>query len=234
MIWPLLRIVPIATSPETVGAQAVLLTSAHAARSIDASALKPRPPLCLCVGEATALAARAAGFAGARAVGGGNAAEMAGTIATILRPADGALLFIRGETVAGHLAEALREAGFAVRETVIYRAEPTTVVPPLLGAMLDTGRIGAVTVHSTRGAATFAGLARRQGWRLNATTAVAISARAAEPLRDLGFEAISVAPAANDDGIDTVLNGLRPRLAGTAVGGTGPGPLSSRHPPEQE
>lgn len=192
VVWPLLRIVGVEAVPDTAGAQAVLLTSANAARACPASRLDPLPPRTLCVGEATARAAADAGYRGIAAAGG-DAESMIGLIAARLSPSDGPLVFLRGEAVASDLGSVLAGAGFAVRSSIVYRAEPATELPRAIACRLRAGEIAAVALFSPRSAATFARLVAPLGAALAPLAAVAISARAAEPLAALGLGAVAIA-----------------------------------------
>jgi uroporphyrinogen-III synthase len=209
LVWPAMTVEHLPAPPTTTGHQAVLFTSAHAARALPANSLSARPPVCLCVGEATALAARAAGYAGVGAAGG-DAARLAEAVLARLSPADGRLLFARGETVAGDIAGTLREAGFTVDECVVYRAIPNTAPTATIAAMLDTGRVGAVTLHSPRGARVLAEMGARLGWRLDRTTAVCVSEAAAEACRSLDWAGVAVAAEPTDDAMIRALDVTRP------------------------
>lgn len=192
--WPLLDIVPRRTAVACDGVQAVLLTSANAPRACPAASVSPLPPHCLCVGEATASAARDAGFRGVTAADG-DAAALVAAVRGRCDPADGPLLFLRGEQVAGDLAGALRDAGFVVREAIVYAAEPTAAAPPAIAAALSAGQVAAALFFSPRSSAVFAGLAEPFRHGLAATRAVAISPRAAAPLTGLGFATVEIAEA---------------------------------------
>ena len=190
--WPMLDIVPCAATPEADGVQAVLLTSANAARTCPAGLLSPVPPRCLCVGEATAAAARQAGYAGVSAAGG-DARALVTAVRSRCDPGNGPLLFLRGEDVATDLAGALREAGFEVREAIVYTAQPSRTAPPAIAAALSAGEVAAALFFSPRSSAAFARLAGPFRKGLAVTRAVAISTRAAAPLRALGFASVDIA-----------------------------------------
>jgi uroporphyrinogen-III synthase len=219
IIWPLLRIEAVAQA-DPAGAQAVVLTSANAAAQTRAAAIPA-----LCVGPATARAARAAGFADVRSADG-DAAALAALAAATLRPQDGPLAFPRGAEVAGDLAGALRAAGFAVVETVVYRAVPADAAPAEVDAALRGGRVAAAGFWSPRSAAAFAALA--QPWRdgLHEATAAAISDAAAAPLAGIGFGRLLIAPSPDGDGMRAAIAAARPgnHPAGrdmTSLGGGG-------------
>lgn len=225
LVWPLLHIAPVGTAPSGAGVQAVLMTSANAARTLPASRLVPLPSACLCVGTATAKAAEAAGYHGI-ATAGGDAAALARHAEATLDPAAGALLFLRGETVAGGLAEPLRQAGFTLREAVVYRAEAAEAVPAPVMAALERGDIVAATFYSPRAAAIFAGLTAAPCAGLGRTTAIAISGNAAAPLDALGFGAVTVAARPDALAMQDAIAQAFPGRGDKPVGGRPGAPLS--------
>jgi uroporphyrinogen-III synthase len=205
LLWPLFDVSPTGAAPDCAGAQAVLLTSANAARALDAP---PRLPA-FCVGDATARAAEAAGYPQVESAGG-DAAALARLVAARLRPADGPLLFLRGETVAGDLAGALRAGGFALRETVVYAMRETGAPDaPVLSALRDGG-LAAAVFYSPRAAERFAARAATLGAKLASTVAVAISAAAAAPLECCGFARIVVAGRPDGAAMRAAVAALRP------------------------
>jgi len=188
-IWPLTAIRPVATAlgvPPT--ADGLLFTSAHGVRAL--AALDPRRDLpALCVGARTAEIARRAGFAGALPAGG--TAEALAALASV----SGLRHFFhpRGRETAVDLAGLLAAKGIAVTDAVAYAAEETGPPPAPVAHALADGRIGAVSVWSRRNAEILAAHLRAGRAALApGIAAVAISARAAEPLRGLEFDGIVV------------------------------------------
>lgn len=210
LIWPLLRIVPVAAEPDATGTQVVLLTSANAPRHCSAAQIGPLPPRTLCVGAATADAAVAAGYAGVETAGG-DARAMLAAIKARLRPDQGPLLFLRGADVACDLGAVLADAGFRVRSAIVYRAEPASDVPPDIAAALDGGDVDAVAVFSPRSAATLAALLADRAESLGTVDAVAISDRAAAPLRALALRRLAVAATPDTPGMCAAIAALRGR-----------------------
>jgi uroporphyrinogen-III synthase len=224
LLWPLLEIVPSTADPDLEGAQAALLTSANAARAV-AGRLGSRRPRALCVGAATARAAEAAGFAAETPEAAGDGAALAAWAAARLDPADGPLVFLRGAEVAGDPAGALRGAGFAVREQVVYAARPATAAPPAVDAALRAGEVDAAAFFSPRAAATFAALSAPWRAGLAGASAAAISPAAAGPLAGLGFARVTVAArpdaASVEAALAEALQGARERAAARASGRPG-------------
>lgn len=194
LIWPLTRIVPVPDAPEIPpDAGGLLFTSANGARVF--AALSPRRDLpALCVGDATAAAARRAGFGDVRSAGGdaralADLARRSG-IAAFLQP--------RGRDTAADLAGWLAASGQRVAEAVIYHAAeaPLAEPPPApVQAALASGGIGLVTAWSRRGARILARRLAGMPARLDATDLLAISAAAARPLAAAGFRRSLVAAA---------------------------------------
>lgn len=169
IIAPLLRIQPLDYEPSTEGAQAILFTSTHGVAFADARAARAIPVLT--VGDATARAARAAGFADVRSADG-DAAALAALAARTLDPAAGKLIHIRGEHVAGDVAGALEAAGFVVDRRIAYTAEQTPYLPKALAQPLDV-----VLFYSARAASAYRALGAPQA---GARTAACMSPAVAE------------------------------------------------------
>ncbi len=131
LLAPLSRIEPVeALADDPAKAAAFAVTSANAVRAFCAvSTLRDRP--LFAVGDATAAAARAAGF-GEVLSAEGDVDALAGLIADRWRPRDGPVWHLRGEAAAGDLAGALSALGFAVQEAVVYRAVAAGTLPPAL------------------------------------------------------------------------------------------------------
>lgn len=207
LIWPLIEIVPTGARPDYAGGQGLILTSANAAR------LTPPAPLpALCVGDATAEAARAAGF-GKVVSAAGDAAALVALAAERFEPGAGAVVFPRGEAVAGDPAARLAARGFAVRETVVYRAEPARAAPPEVATALASGSVAAAAFFSARTAEIFATLAAPFRAGLARTRAAAISARAARPLEGLGFREVRVAARPEAESLLRLLAAFRAEAA---------------------
>lgn len=139
-------------------AQALLLTSRAAARSVPVT---PALPV-LAVGEATAAEARARGFADVTAAAG-TARELAGLAAARLDPAGLPLLLAVGQGYALDLAAELRGRGFRVIRRIAYAAEPAESLPPEVAAAWSAGRVATVLFHSPRSALCAINLLRAAG-----------------------------------------------------------------------
>lgn len=182
-------------APLLVGAQAVLFTSANGARAF--AAASPRRDLAaFAVGDATAAAARAAGFS-AIASAGGNVADLAVLVRQRLSPADGALVHAAAGATAGDLAAALGGAGFSLRRAVLYEAVPARALSGETAALLAAGAIALALFFSPRTAQSFVTLVRAAGLgsACRAVTAITLSPAVAASLGRLDWGTVRVAAA---------------------------------------
>jgi uroporphyrinogen-III synthase len=179
------------------GVQAVLFASANGARAFGRASTRLELPS-YCVGEASAAAARIAGF---RAVfsADGDVADLADLAASRLAPGNCALLHASGDRVAGDLGRMLGAKGFTVRRVVLYRAEPATELPAETVATLRRGEIGLALFFSPRAARTFVRLARDGGIAetCDKVTSLGLSAKVAAALNGLPWRAVVSAVAPN-------------------------------------
>jgi uroporphyrinogen-III synthase len=146
---------------QTDGAQALIATSRNALRALSAHAERDvalKLPL-FAVGEGTARLAQELGFADVT-IGLGTGSELGTLIAGELRPEDGPLVHLAGETLAFDLKGALEERGFSVRQPVLYRAEVVETLPAGAASLLGAGGFDGVILMSPRTARIFAALAR--------------------------------------------------------------------------
>ena len=143
------------------GVQALLMTSANGVRAFAARSER-RDLHVFAVGDATAEAARAQGFADVESAGG-DVDDLARLVRERARPDAGALLHAAGSAVAGDLAGALQETGFEVRRAVLYRAEPVLALSSAALTALREGGIDVAVFFSPRTARTFVSLAKAAG-----------------------------------------------------------------------
>jgi uroporphyrinogen-III synthase len=195
LIEPLLEIEPVEPKPELPldGVQAVLLTSANGARALAATTERRDLPV-LAVGERTAEAARAAGFAQV-ASASGDVEDLARLARETLNPAQGKLLHIGGTAVAGDLVGALAGAGFQAERIALYDARPATALSGATMAALGRGDLDGVLLFSPRSAATFVDLVKAADLAdaCRRLTAYCLSPAVAKALDGLGFAATRVA-----------------------------------------
>ncbi|WP_334175630.1 uroporphyrinogen-III synthase [Pseudoxanthobacter sp.] len=148
---------------DTRDAAAVAFTSRSAVRALEACLQRSGPPHGLlnlpafAVGDATAQAARQAGFARVESAGG-TAGDLARLILARLPASAGAVLHLAGAERAGDLAGLLQAGGLAARTAVLYRTRAIGALPPPVAAALMAGEVDAVLLYSPRSAAAFAAI----------------------------------------------------------------------------
>lgn len=176
---------------------AILVTSANAAAVIVRhprfAQLRALPVFA--VGDRSADAMRAAGFADVTSADGGvdDLARIAGE--RVRRRAS--LLYLAGADRAGDLAGALSDRGFAVSRVVVYRAVAAEVLPSAAMTALTEG-IDGVLHFSRRSAEAYVKASCAAGLAASALKKPAhfcMSGQVAEPLVQAGAADIHVAPA---------------------------------------
>lgn len=203
VVAPLLTIVPLACEANVGDAQALLFTSAAGVRSFsDVSGAHAKPVFT--VGDATAEAARAAGFDNVRSADG-DVGALAALVVGALDPKAGKLIHISGEHVAGDLVAALATVGFETERRVSYSARAATEMPAPLLHPLDV-----VLFHSARAAETFVRLGAPNAQQLTAACMSEAVASAASAAR---WGRIVVAAAPREDAL------LRAALASASPAG---------------
>lgn len=189
IVAPLLTIVPCGYDTNVEGAQALIFTSAAGVRAFpDARSQRARPVLA--VGDATAEAARDAGFIDVRSADG-DVAKLAALAKANLDPGAGKLIHIGGEHVAGDLSGELVRAGFTVERRTAYAAIVVAALPPSLHERLDV-----VLFHSARAADAMHRLGAPQA---QARVAACLSQSVAKSAAASGWKRIVVAPAPRED-----------------------------------
>jgi uroporphyrinogen-III synthase len=163
LLAPLLRIEPfIADDFGTPPFAAVLFTSANAARAV---AAHPRAgeimsvPV-LAVGQRTADAARAAGFADVQSADG-DGADLARLVAARFAGNAAPLLYLAGDDLARDLAAEL--PSLTIRTVTVYRAVKVTQFSGSVRDALDRGGLDAALHFSLRSAEAFVACAEAAG-----------------------------------------------------------------------
>jgi uroporphyrinogen-III synthase len=178
---------------------AILITSANAAAAV-ATDERKRALLdvpVFAVGDRSAEAMRAAGFAEVVSAGGA-VADLARLVAERIEP-KGALLYLAGKGRAGDLAGDLGVLGFAVQTAIVYRAVAAATLPQDALEALAAGLDG-VLHFSRRSAEAYVKGARAAG-ALSTALAPAqfcLSEQIAVPLRHAGAAMVRVAPRPNE------------------------------------
>ena len=190
LIEPLMHAEPVPGGPlDLDGVQALIATSANGVRAFAGRDQGRSLPVCA-VGDATARAARAAGFAEV-ASASGDVEALAEMIMASRDPAAGAVLHIAGTVSAGDLAGRLSAAGFDYRRAVLYAMQPAQTLSAVAREALARGTLSGVALYSPRTAALFAQLVAAHDLAATCTSlrAYCLSAAVAERLAPLSFSA---------------------------------------------
>lgn len=201
---PLLEVQPLGASVDLAGVAALAFTSRNGVRAF-AAINAERGLKVFTVGDATAGAARGAGFTDVSSAAG-DVAALAELIARGHAALDGVVLYLAPEEPAGDLAGALAAQGVPSRMQVVYRTRPAALAS---GARAE---VDAVLIHSAKAARRLAqapGLAEAAPLM----TAICISAAAAEPLQGLGFRELVIAPQPTEDALIQALDAWAVRQA---------------------
>jgi uroporphyrinogen-III synthase len=223
LLAPLLVFRPLPSGPiDTTRFDALAITSRSAIAALAASApdragmeaLRTLPVFA--VGEATAGAARAAGFARVSSADG-DAAALAALLAERLAPG-ARILHLTGADQAADLGALSRPHGLAVEVRIMYRMEAAGALPAPLAEAAARAEVDAVLVYSPRTAAVYADcLAASAAAARRALVRVphlALSERVAAPLRKAGIGEILVSPRPHEDAILTLVeDSLKGRVA---------------------
>lgn len=197
VVAPLLTIVPCGYDTNTEGAQALIFTSTNGVRAFpDVGGACDR--IVLAVGDATAEAAREAGFSDVRSADG-DVVALAALAKATLDPAKGKLVHIAGDHVAGDLGGDLRAAGFSVERRLAYASVAAIELPAALRQPLDV-----VLFHSARAAETFVALGAPNASEL---TAGCLSAAVAQAAGKTSWKRIITAPRPREDDLLTATLG---------------------------
>jgi uroporphyrinogen-III synthase len=164
-----------------------------------------RTKIVVAAGQATAAAARDAGFGDVRQAGGDVAAVAEYVRAGIHRDG-GPILYPAARDRAGALSGGLAALGYEVRTVEAYRAEAATQLSANGRGLVVAGMVGGVLVYSRRTAMAFRNVVAAEGLETAARGfhVFAISAQAADPLS--GFVArVHVAVEPTEDGLLALL-----------------------------
>lgn len=158
LIEPLLDIrILDGVKPDTSGVQGLLITSANGVRAF-AHCRSDRTLRVFAVGDASARAAREAGFTDVESANG-DVDDLARLVVARADRQAGAFLHVAGSKVAGDLAGLLKAAGLGYRRAVLYEARTVSKFSADGQAALTAGTLDGVLFFSPRTAATFVTLA---------------------------------------------------------------------------
>jgi uroporphyrinogen-III synthase len=196
LLEPLLTVEPLpeAEAPiDLTNVQALVFTSANGARVL-AERTSERGLPAYAVGDATARAARDAGFCDVHSAAG-DVQALAKLVVRRLDPAAGVIFQVAASVLAGDLQGLLEAAGFQVRRAVLYRTVPQQAFSPGAIRALASGALDVVTFFSPRTAKQFVGLAKDAGidGALGRLTAVCLSRAVAARVGVVAWADIRVA-----------------------------------------
>ena len=191
LVAPVIAFSPIAgVAPDLAGVGAIAFTSAPAVRAF--ASLRPeRDRPVFAVGEATAEAARAAGFAEVVSADG-DVADLAGLIARRRGEIEGVVLHPAARNPAGDLVGDLERVGVAVRGVALYESVTVETLPQAAAEALAARRLDAVLIHSPSAGRALAALLGPEATA--PLSAFALSPACAAPLAGLGFARLEAAP----------------------------------------
>jgi uroporphyrinogen-III synthase len=181
---PAAVIEPTQAQIDTTGVQALLMTSAAAARSIQVTPLMAALPV-YAVGDATAEAAKTTGFANVISAGG-DGATLAVLAADRMKAGDGALLHLRGQDVAGDVTGMLSACGFETRFIEVYQTSDHPAFRSDMAHQLTHAK-GLVLFHSPAGARRFVLAVESLNMDLGGWVGVGLSSACVLPLQNIGF-----------------------------------------------
>ena len=203
---PLLEIAPTGAAPKLDGVQAVLFTSANGVRTLSKlNTIKPAIP-CFCVGDKTAMEARGLGCEAFSAKGGAD--ELVQLASTILTPAGGPILYIRGKMATGDIAQKLTSQGFSVDEHIIYEQVPLTLTD-LARDLFEKEKIDILPLFSPMTAKLLADeITNHPEWRLDNIDAICLSANVRNQVNGLAFRSLSTVETPTADAMSSAIAGL--------------------------
>lgn len=214
--------------PELEGAQGVLFTSANGVRGF-MTRTDRRDLKAYAVGEATAEAARRAGFAEIE-VAGGDANALAKLVIETCKPDAGKLIHVAGTHVAGNLSEQLTKSGFTVERAVLYDALSAHRFSMGTVESLRRAELEAVMLFSPRTAEIFMTLVDESGAEqgLSAMAAVCLSQAVADRLPGERFRAVVVAAKPDQPAMLDALDRAMPAEELVALGAAPPPPKAAK------
>jgi len=183
--------------PDFGDTAAVLATSANGVRALERMTGERSLPL-FAVGDATARAARAAGFDRVESAAG-DVDKLAALVAARLEPSAGPLLHVAGTRIAGDLHGILSGHGFTVRRVVGYDAKTPDQLSEQGADAITAGKVDGILFFSPRTARTFVSLAVKAGLGSSCREltafclSTAVATRASEQPDGLGWRGIKVA-----------------------------------------
>jgi uroporphyrinogen-III synthase len=207
IVVPAAVISPTHVAISTGGVQALLMTSAAAARNTKTDAFVRALPV-YAVGDATAESAIQAGFENVISAGGDGAA-LAVLAADRMKPSDGALLHVRGQEVAGDVAGMLSACGFETRFVEVYQTHDHPDFRADICSQLRE-KSGIILLHSPAGARRLNAAIANQAIGLAGWTAFGLSLACVMPIENSGFKALFSADRPDEEGLMEAISYYHP------------------------
>lgn len=191
------------------GVQAILMTSANGVRAFVSLSSERSIPV-LAVGDASAKAARDAGFQSVESADG-DVDDLARLTLAECESANGPVLHMAGSKVAGDLGGALMANGFDYRRAVVYAARQAESLPDEISAALRADTLDGVVLFSPRSAVILETLVIQAGLtsRLGSLTAFVLSENVANALDGSLWRSVLTATAPNADVLLKVVSAAR-------------------------
>jgi uroporphyrinogen-III synthase len=201
LVGPLLEARPLPEPPlELAAVGALVFTSANAVRMFSRATTSRNLPV-YTVGDATAEAARDAGF-GAIVSARGDVAALARFLINHRAELAGSILHPCALEPAGDLVGSLTEAGISAQAVAIYETVAVMDWPPDVRAALDQGELAAVLIHSPKAGRVLSDLLGAEDPPLGAQLRVfALSPACAAPLEGLNVAELTIADAPQEESL---------------------------------
>lgn len=193
-IEPLLSIEPVRDPQcDLNGVQALLVTSANGVRMFAVTFAERNLPV-YAVGDASARAAREAGFVFVDSAEG-DVDALAERIKACLSRDKGDVLHVAGSKIAGDLGGQLTRAGFGYRRAVLYQAEKVGSLSSEAMKAIRSGEIDGIVLFSPRTAEQLVNLVKKAGLEkaCRGISAFCLSKAVADKASELRWEEVIVA-----------------------------------------
>ena len=198
VVAPVLQVRFLSPFVDLTGVGALAFTSANGVRAFARQTDRRDPPV-FAVGQATAAAAREAGFADVRSAEG-DVAALGRAIVAHRSTFSGVILHPGAAEPAGDLRGDLERAGLRARAQALYETAPLVVPEDFLAGL---GTLDAMLIHSPKAAARVAEILGEAPARHLA--AYGVSAEALAPLKTLAIGPMIAATLPNEDALLSLL-----------------------------
>lgn len=202
LMAPMMEIVFLqAVLPNIRSAQGLVFTSANGVRAF-AKVSNDRSLKAYCVGDATAAAAKNAGFGEVRC-GQGDVETLARLIEKECPAENGPLIHISGSVVARELTDLLGDRGVQIKRVVLYRANKSESLTADIVSDLRAGRVEGAIFYSPRTARIFSRVIQsaQLASACKSMKAFCLSEAVASELSGLPFRGLDIAAKPTQDAL---------------------------------